>query len=80
MPELSQTNLAYHNASQKGSHEAAIKQTVKHFHEENDQYRRFLVTGLPFHQREAQAKDENGNKFHTGTSVLRRRIITSKLY
>ena len=66
MPELSQANLVRHNASQRSSDKPPIKQTMKFFHEENEPWKKFLVTGHSVHQHSAKAKDNS----KTGTRMV----------
>ncbi len=79
MPNLSQANLAYHDASQRRSDEAPIKETVKRFQEDKDPYRKFLVTGRSAHQHSAQAKDDKSSEVHAGKSVVWSWVITRSL-
>ena len=75
MAELSQANLASYNAIHRKSDEAPMKQTVKDFREEDDPYRRFLVTGKSSYQCEAPAKAGKNHNVHAGKGIGRWRII-----
>ena len=66
MPKLSQANLAHHDASQRRSDEAPIKETAKRFQEEKDPYRKFLVTGRSAYQHSAQAEEDKSGEVHAG--------------
>lgn len=78
MPELSQANLASYNGIQRRSDEAPIKQTVKGFREEDDPYRRFLVTGKSNYQYEALAKADKGHYVHAGKGRVRWRVVAER--
>ena len=80
MPKLSQANLASYNAIQKRSDEAPMKQTVKGFREEDDPYRRFLVTGKSNYQYEALAKAGKNHDVHAGKDRGRWRMIGERPY
>ncbi len=79
MPKLTQANLAYHNASQRRSDEAPIKETVKRFQEEKDHYKKFLVTGRSAHQHSTQAINDKSSEVHAGKSVVWSWVTTRSL-
>lgn len=56
-----------------------MKQTVKGFREEDDPYRRFLVTGKSNHQYDALAKAGKSHDVHAGKGRGRWRIVTERL-
>lgn len=58
--KLTPANLALHNESTAARDQASGNHGMEQFHNEQDQYRRFLVTGDSPHQREERAKKLNG--------------------
>lgn len=58
--ELTPANLALHNESTAARDQASGNHGMERFHNEQDQYRRFLVTGDSPHQREEREKKLNG--------------------
>ena len=59
---LTEANLSRHDESHRKSQMAADeeKQTMKYFREEDDPYRRFLLTGDSPHQQRDQQESEPG--------------------
>lgn len=59
---LNEKHLIDHNANHQRIKEIQEKQTTKRFREEDDPYRRFLVTGESPHQQKAQAKKDSSKQ------------------